>query len=101
MADGVLITVDGLARKAYGRGRADAQQQRNLRIAIRQLERAELYLVALNSLDIDDEGTEESVDELLQGLRGLQRYLSVKLTSLAGSLLYKDSRPSPLVSDLA
>ena len=59
MADGVLIPVDWLA-KAYGGGRADAHRQRNLRIAIRQLERAELYLVALYSLDLDDTSVKES-----------------------------------------
>lgn len=75
MADGVLIPVDGLA-KAYGHGRAGAQRQRSVRMAIRQLERAELYLVPLYSLDIDDRCAEESVDELIRGIRGLRQYLN-------------------------
>jgi hypothetical protein len=75
MADSAHFQVDGLVRKAYDRDRANQHRRRNLRIAVRQLERAELYIVALYSLDLDDKGVEDTVDEPLQGLRGLQRYL--------------------------
>lgn len=81
MADSAQFQFDGLVRKSYDRGQAAEIRRRNLRIAVRQLERAELYLVALYSLDVDDASVEASVDELLQGVRGLQRYLSVKLTT--------------------
>ena len=50
-------------------------RRRNLRIAIRQLERAELYLVAAESLELDDEGAEATVQDLLRQLRGLQHHL--------------------------
>jgi hypothetical protein len=58
------------------RRRDDQQHRRNLRIAIRQLERAELYLVALYSLDIAGEGVEERVDDLIRDLRGLRQDLA-------------------------
>jgi hypothetical protein len=60
---------------AEQRERADQQRRRNLRIAIRQLERAELYLVALYSLDLDDRDTKASVEDLVQRLRALERHL--------------------------
>ncbi|MGA7911265.1 MAG: hypothetical protein WB682_01915 [Candidatus Dormiibacterota bacterium] len=55
--------------------RPDPHRRRNLRIAIRQLERAELYLVALYSLDLAEEGVEGSVDDLIRDLRGLRQHL--------------------------
>jgi hypothetical protein len=55
--------------------RVEQLRRRNLRIAIRQLERAELYLVAVDSLELDDEGTEEGIEDLLRLLRGLQHHL--------------------------
>ena len=61
---------DGKASK-----RSDPHRRRNLRIAIRQLERAELYLVALYSLDMAQEGVEGAVDDLLRDLRGLRQRL--------------------------
>jgi len=62
--------------------RAEQLRRRNLRIAIRQLERAELYLVAVDSLELDDEGTEEGIQDLLRLLRGLQHHL-VRLRATA------------------
>jgi hypothetical protein len=62
--------------------RAEQLRRRNLRIAIRQLERAELYLVAVDSLELDDEGTEEGIEDLLRLLRGLQHHL-VRLRATA------------------
>jgi len=80
MADSSRIPLeDAPDRKGYGLGgdskRADAYRRRNLRIAIRQLERAELYLVALYSLDVDDFDAETDVDDLLSNLRSLHRRL--------------------------
>jgi hypothetical protein len=74
----------GSGRESHSRPskRSDPHRRRNLRIAIRQLERAELYLVALYSLGIDDEAAESSVDELIQRVRSLQRHLlQLKLTA--------------------
>ena len=53
----------------------DPHRRRNLRIAIRQLERAELYLVALYSLDLGEEGVEGAVDDVIHDLRGLRQHL--------------------------
>ena len=55
--------------------RPDPHRRRNLRIAIRQLERAELYLVALYSLDLAEEGVEGTVDDVIRDLRGLRQHL--------------------------
>jgi hypothetical protein len=55
--------------------RSDQHRRRNLRIAIRQLERAELYLVAIYSLDLAEEGVEGAVDDLIRDLRGLHQHL--------------------------
>ena len=67
---------------AEQRKRQDQYRRRNLRIAIRQLERAELYLVALYSLDLNDRAAEASVDDLIGRMRSLQRsLLQSKLTA--------------------
>ena len=75
MADSAHFQLDGLVRKAYDRDRVDQHRRRNLRMAVRQLERAELYVVALYSLDLGDKAADAAVGDLIQGLRGLQRYL--------------------------
>jgi len=49
-------------------------KRQNLRIAIRQLERAELYVAALGSLDLD-ETAEAQTDRVLDELTALHRYL--------------------------
>ena len=67
----------GSDRESDSRGskRSDPRRRRNLRIAIRQLERAELYLVALYSLDLGEEGVEAAVDDVIRDLRGLRQHL--------------------------
>jgi hypothetical protein len=55
--------------------RADQQRRRHLRIAIRQLERAEFYVVALYSLDLADREAEASIEDLVQRVRLLERHL--------------------------
>lgn len=64
------------------RRREDQQRRQNLRIAIRQLERAELYMVALYSLNLEDREAEANVDDLLGRLRSLRQHLlELKLTA--------------------
>ena len=75
MAYETLTRLPGLGATAGARRRDDQQRRRNLRIAIRQLERAELYMVALYSLSLDDPDAEAAVDDLLGRLRSLERYL--------------------------
>ena len=57
---------------------AAGYSRRDLRIAIRQLERAELYVAAVLSLDLGDERAEESAEALIENVRELRRYLSAR-----------------------
>jgi hypothetical protein len=72
--DELAGTTDGSAAGTRS-ARQDPHRRRNLRIAIRQLERAELYLVAFYSLDLGDEGIEGAVDDLVRDVRGLRQHL--------------------------
>ena len=82
MADKAFLRMPRIGHTAEQRKRDTQYQRRNLRIAIRQLERAELYLVALYSLNLEDRQAEASTDDLIQRLRSLRRYLSeLKLTA--------------------
>ena len=47
----------------------------DLWMAIRQLERAELYRAALSSLDLGDKGVDQAVDDLVRDVRGLRQGL--------------------------
>ena len=75
MAHHSLVRLQGLGHTAEQRRREDQDRRRNLRIAIRQLERAELYLVALYSLNLEDTGAPKHVDDLVGRVRALQRSL--------------------------
>jgi hypothetical protein len=75
MAEHELFRTSRAERTAEQRKRQDQLHGRNLRIAIGQLERAELYVVALYSLELDDRAAEASVDDLIGRMRSLQRYL--------------------------
>jgi hypothetical protein len=55
--------------------RAGQHRRNNLRIAIRQLERAELYLVSLYSLDMAADGVERTVDGIIRDVRALRAHL--------------------------
>lgn len=82
MADHALFRIPKTEPTAEQRKRQDQHHRRNRRIAIRQLERAELYLVALYSLELDDRAAEASVDDLIGRLRSLRRHLmQLKLTA--------------------
>ena len=71
-----------VAPTAEQRKREDQRRRRDLRIAVRQLERAELYVVAIQSLNLEDREAKASVDDLLGRLRSLQRYLfQMKVTT--------------------
>jgi hypothetical protein len=82
MAENALFQMPRVAPTAEQRKREDQRRRRDLRIAVRQLERAELYVVALNSLNLEDREAKASVDDLLGRLRSLQRYLfQLKVTA--------------------
>jgi hypothetical protein len=75
MADKALLEVVAERAPLLRTRRDDQLARRNLRIALRQVERAELYLHALESLDLGDEVVGEMVTDLLRSLRALQSYL--------------------------
>ena len=75
MAERAIFRIPGLGSTAEQRKRAEQHRRRDLRIAIRQLERAQLYLVALYSLDLGDGLADQAVDNLVRGVRGLRRSL--------------------------
>lgn len=72
---------DPLRVVADDQRRASQYRRRSLRIAIRQIERAELYVVALNSLELGDDGIDESVEQVLDHMRSLHQYLLQLRTS--------------------
>jgi hypothetical protein len=82
MAEHALFQTPRVATTAEQRKREEQRRRRDLRIAVRQLERAELYVVALNSLDLEDRDANASLNDLLGRLRSLQRYLlQLKVTA--------------------
>ena len=56
--------------------RSGGQQRAVLRAAIRQLERADVYVAAVGSMDIGDWAAQRSLRELRERLEGLRRQLS-------------------------
>ena len=78
MAERAFLRLPGIPQTTDKRRREDQQRRKNLRIAIRQVERAELYLAAVDSLNLEDDEAERSVREIVEHLRGLARYLSSK-----------------------
>jgi hypothetical protein len=55
--------------------RTAGERRQVLRAAIRQLERADVYLAAVAFMDIDDRAAERSLSQLRADLDGLRRYL--------------------------
>jgi hypothetical protein len=52
-----------------------AERRQVLRAAIRQLERADIYLGAVGVMDLDDRQADRSVRQLRADLESLRRYL--------------------------
>ena len=76
MAQQPLSRIEQSGPTAEQRKRSDQYLRKNLRIAIRQLERAELYLNAVEALDLLDDHVDRHVREIVGQLRGLRRYLA-------------------------
>jgi hypothetical protein len=76
MAERALFRIARSGPTAEQSRRADSYQRKNLRIAIRQLERAELYLNAVDALDLEDDQVAKGVREVVGQLRALRRYLT-------------------------
>lgn len=55
--------------------RTTSERRQVLRAAMRQLERAEIYLAAVAFMDIDDHAAERSLSQLRADLDGLRRHL--------------------------
>ncbi len=55
--------------------RTQSEQRRVLRIAVRQLERADLYLAAVAGLDLGDQEARRALDRLRTDLESLRRYI--------------------------
>jgi hypothetical protein len=55
--------------------RSANEQRQVLRMAVRQLERADLYLGALMAMELDDRESRRAIDRLRADLEGLRRYL--------------------------
>lgn len=55
--------------------RKAGERRQVLRAAIRQLERAEIYLAAVAYMDVDDRQAERAVNQLRTDVESLRRYL--------------------------
>jgi outer membrane PBP1 activator LpoA protein len=78
MAEKAFVRLPGIAQTSAQRRREDQLLRKNLRIAIRQLERAELYLDAIDSLNLDDDEVDRTVRRIVGNLQALRRYLSTR-----------------------
>jgi len=76
MAERTLFGLGRVNPTAEARRREEQFERRNLRIAIRQLERAELYLDAIESLNLSDREVDANVGDVLNRIRALRRYLA-------------------------
>ena len=56
--------------------RTASEQRQVLRAAIRQLERAEVYLAAIAYMDLDDREAQRAVNQLRADVESLRRHLS-------------------------
>jgi hypothetical protein len=56
--------------------RTTSEQRKVLRAAMRQLDRAEIYLAAVAYMRLDDRSTARSVRQLRADVEGLKRHLS-------------------------
>ena len=56
--------------------RTSSEQRQVLRTAIRQLDRAEIYLAAVSYMQIDDRAAQRSLNQLRTDLDGLKRHLT-------------------------
>ena len=63
--------------------RTQAEQRTVLRVAVRQLERADLYLAAVESLEIRDHEVRRGIVELRAGIEALRRYVVDERARLA------------------
>jgi len=63
--------------------RTTGERRQVLRAAIRQLERADIYLAAVSFMDIDDRAAERALRQLRADLDGLRRHLGEQRVKIA------------------
>ena len=63
--------------------RSASERRQVLRAAMRQLERAEIYLAAVAYMDLDDRPAQRSLNQLRSDLDGLRRYLGERRNQVA------------------
>jgi hypothetical protein len=63
--------------------RTTGERRQVLRAAIRQLERADIYLAAVMFMDIDDRPAERALSQLRADLNALRRHLGEQRVSIS------------------
>jgi hypothetical protein len=63
--------------------RTTSERRQVLRAAVRQLERADVYLAAVGYMDIDDRPAERALRQLRADLDALRRHLGVQRIEIA------------------
>lgn len=58
------------------------EQRQVLRAAIRQLERADIYLAAVAYMDLDDREAERAINQLRTDLESLRRYVAERRSGI-------------------
>jgi hypothetical protein len=64
--------------------RTPSEQRQVLRAAIRQLERADVYLTAAVYMELDDWASERTLNQIRTDLDGLRRHLSDERARITG-----------------
>jgi NAD(P)H-dependent FMN reductase len=64
--------------------RSPSEQRQVLRAAIRQLERAEIYLAAVVYMDLDDPAADRALRQLRTDVESLRRHLSDERVAITG-----------------
>lgn len=62
--------------------RTASERRQVLRAAIRQLERAEIYLAAVAYMELDDREAQNAVNRLRAGLESLSRYVAERRSEI-------------------
>ncbi len=64
--------------------RTDKERRQVLRAAIRQLDRAEIYIAAVAYMDLDDRAAQRAIGRLRTDLDGLKRHLGALRADVSG-----------------
>jgi hypothetical protein len=64
--------------------RTSKEQRQVIRAAIRQLERADIYLSAITYMQLDDREAQRGVNQLRTNVEGLRRYLGERRDQVEG-----------------